>query len=352
MQTVTMRAPDTEAVAAQWLIRLDADQSAAVRAEFAAWLAADPRNQAVFLRLERFWKHANHLRRLRPLDGLVDADLLSRFSPAPPPEPSPARKRWLVAGSAAACIALVALAFVSWEAAASREYRTDFGGFARIVLSDGSSVWLNTNSELRVRMTPWRREVLLRRGEALFTVAHDAGRPFDVQAQGARVRAVGTAFSVRLNSSAVDVLVREGQIVIDPDESVQGLGVAVPALPRGLPTVDAGERATVERHQVEIRKVASADVTRLLAWTQGRLMFDRTSLATAVTEFNRYNRRQLAIADPSLANVRIGGAFDATDPDSFVAALRTLGIQAFFSSHPSGDPSADVINLTRAPRLP
>jgi transmembrane sensor len=47
-----------------------------------------------------------------------------------------------------------------------------------------------------------------------------------------------------------------------------------------------------------------------------------------VQEFNRYNRRRLAIADPSIRNIQVGGIFEATDPMSFVAALeKSFGIR-------------------------
>ncbi len=61
-----------------------------------------------------------------------------------------------------------------------------------------------------------------------------------------------------------------------------------------------------------------------------------------VAEFNRYNRRQMVIADPAIENLRIGGGFEATDPESFIAALeRTLGVRAFPA--PAGDGSGDEV---------
>ena len=74
----------------------------------------------------------------------------------------------------------------------------------------------------------------------------------------------------------------------------------------------------IERQQLE----------RRLSWTGGRLQFGGDSLADAVDEFNRYNRLQLRLADGSLARLRVGGTFNATDPESFAAALAsTFGLQ-------------------------
>jgi transmembrane sensor len=102
---------------------------------------------------------------------------------------------------------------------------------------------------------------------------------------------------------------------------------------------------TITAKRVQVLKVADADVTRKLSWTEGRLWFERQTLKDVVAEFNRYNRRQMVIADPAIENLRIGGGFEATDPESFIAALeRTLGVRAFPS--PSSDGSeAQVIRL-------
>jgi transmembrane sensor len=202
---------------------------------------------------------------------------------------------------------------------------------------------------MRTRLSPNHREVVLERGEALFKVAHDATRPFDVQAAGTTVRAVGTEFSVRVrepNERAqgqpgqkdVEVLVKEGRVAIDPPK--QQLERAA-ALPPSVSMLSAGETVTISASRVSVQKVAETDVDKKLSWTEGRLWFERQRLADVVAEFNRYNRRQMVIADPAIADLRIGGGFEATDPESFVAALeRTFGIRAFPSAE---DP--DVIRL-------
>jgi transmembrane sensor len=117
------------------------------------------------------------------------------------------------------------------------------------------------------------------------------------------------------------------------------------ALPT-LSTLAAGETVTVKaRHLINVRKIANDDMTRRLAWTQGRLWFDRVTLSEAVTEFNRYNRRQLVIDDPTIENLHIGGAFDATDLDSFVSALQSFGIQTFPMQSNADITSTEVIRL-------
>jgi hypothetical protein len=63
--------------AAEWLVRLERKADPAIWDEFATWLDADPSHRAAFIRLRVAWNHVDSLRRLRPLDGMIDADLLT-----------------------------------------------------------------------------------------------------------------------------------------------------------------------------------------------------------------------------------------------------------------------------------
>jgi transmembrane sensor len=322
-----------------------------MRANFDAWLAADPRHHAAFIRLEKTWTHADILKRLRPLDGEVDEQVLDKFG-VPTPIFDPPKKRKTPLLAVAAALLAVVVGAVTWivvSRAGWQVYETEFGGFQRIALADGSTAMLNTNSRIRARMSSGRREIVLDRGEALFTVAHDTRRPFDVTAGDTVVRAVGTAFSVRLSDQKqVDVIVTEGRVAIDPpDDSIDSKLPEPVALPT-VSTLAAGETVSVKAHRLKVQKIAHEDLTRKLAWTQGRIWFDRVTLAEAVAEFNRYNRRQMVIDDPAIAGLRIGGTFGSTDLDSFVAALQTFGIRVVATRSNVEDPSSEVVRLVAA----
>ena len=69
------------------------------------------------------------------------------------------------------------------------------------------------------------------------------------------------------------------------------------------------------------------------------MQFRGDSLADAIEEFNRYNRRQLRLAEASLAQLRVGGTFNATDPESFAAALAST-----FSLQVAHDTDAIVLH--------
>ncbi len=287
-----------ELEASRWLAARDAD--ARPDAAFERWLDADIRHRVTYLKLEAAWLRSDRLRDLRPLDRDVDADLLR-----------PPRRHWTLAIAASVVLALAgASIYLARTRLGWQHYETRVGGFSRVVLEDGSVIDLNTDSEVRVRMRAGERDVQLVRGEGRFQVAHDASRPFVVAAANADVRAVGTAFSVRLrDSKQVDVLVSEGSVAVAAEHVAHA------------PPVRAGEAAEVLPDRMSVRRVEPQQLERRLAWTTGRLQFRGETLGEAVLEFNRYNRRQLRIADPSLAPLRVGGTFDATDPDGFATEL-------------------------------
>ncbi len=290
-----------EGEASRWLAVRDAGAGAS-EAEFNSWLEADIRHRVAYLRVEAQWRRSERLRDLRPLDRDVDRDLL---------RPRSVLRHWPLAAAASVLLLLSVAGFIAFQKTAGwQHYETRVGGFSRIVLQDGSVVDLNTNSEINVRLTDAQREIRLVRGEGRFQVAHDASRPFTVTAATAAVRAVGTAFSVRLRESTqVDVVVSEGKVAI------------ASARVRRAPPLNAGEAAIVLPDRVSVSRIEPQQLESRLAWTSGRLEFRGETLGEAVTEFNRYNRRQLVLADRSLAALRVGGTFNATDPESFAAAL-------------------------------
>ena len=286
--------------ASRWLASRDArPDDPELATAFDQWLHADIRHRVAYLKLEATWRRGDKLRDLRPLDRSVNPDLLR-----------PPRRYWSLAVAASLLVVLLAagLFFANTQLGWQR-YETRVGGFARIVLEDGSVIDLNTDSEVRARIGSHRRDVKLVRGEGRFQVAHDQTRPFVVSAANADVRAVGTAFAVRLRERQVDVLVSEGTVAIDATSIAHA------------PPIHAGEAAVVLPDRVSVRRLESAQLESRLSWTTGRLQFRGDSLADAVEEFNRYNRRHLRLADASLAQLRVGGTFNATDPESFAAAL-------------------------------
>lgn len=310
--------PDAIAeVAALWLARRDRGLSAAEQDAYLQWLHADPRHSKAVA------QHAAALGRMMQLQ---------EWQPGHDTEPNPhlfapSRRPRLCLwsfGLAAAAAVTVGLFLrtpppVSAPAAAPKNY---LHVNERLALPDGSRVELKDGSRLVVQYSDAERRVRLMGGEAHFSVWKDAARPFVVEASGIEVRAVGTAFNVRLGDQAVEILVTEGRVKV-----AQGSSDTVAPL-----LVSVRERAVVPLAVAEAPAVASVtneEIVSELAWQAPRLQFHETPLAEAVAEFNRLNRHQIVIGDPELKDLRIGGTFRPDNVEAFVRLLgTTLGVRA------------------------
>lgn len=210
-------------------------------------------------------------------------------------------------------------------------YVTAVGKMTTVALADGSQVTLNTDSSIRVRFTAGERRITLGKGEAFFDVAKDASRPFIVSAGASRVIAVGTKFSVRRDGTDLRLAVSEGKVRVEgtaaamrwqqvPASHAKPEAAAARREPEVL--VVAGSVLRTTHSELLLQEHATAEVDRLLSWRQGFVSFKDTSLAAAVAEFNRYNPRQMIIADPAVAAIKIGGNFRADNLDAFLWLLQ------------------------------
>jgi transmembrane sensor len=318
--------------AARWAVRVAAGPlSANQQRALDAWLNADRRHHGAYIRARAQWADLDRLAALHgPVSSMATTDEgRPRFS----------RRELLAAGVAG--IAVVGGGW-SWMALRAGEvrYASGIGEVRRIALEDGSTLMLNTASEVTVRFSEHVRNLRLVRGEALFEVAHDKERPFLVLVNDIVVRAVGTAFAVRLEAAQVDVTVTEGVVEVAEPTAVSGLVQTGLAGSRsGAKRVTANERATIIRSQApQVRSIAPAESDRRLAWREGMVSFDGESLQMAVAEINRHNRRQILVDDPVLGAKPVVGVFRATDPEGF-SVTAALALKA------SAISEGDVIRL-------
>jgi transmembrane sensor len=289
-------------IAADWAVRLDAGPlSDADAARLDAWIGEDERHRGALYRAQAVWGDLDRVA------GLADT------APAAPARRISAPVWRYAAGIAAA--ALVGGGAYVWTQQPDR-YVSQVGEMRRLVLEDGSVLTLNTDSEATVRFTRAGRDVVLKRGEANFEVAHDTARPFVVHADKVSVRAVGTAFDVRLDRRQVDVAVTEG--VVEVAGRKPG---AAPVVQR----VARGGALTAAKDGSELRSASAEAADRRMAWREGLLIFQGESLGAAAAEFDRYNQRKIVIEGQGLAQRPIFGVFRTTNVEAFAQAATTLG---------------------------
>ncbi|MFO1248855.1 MAG: FecR domain-containing protein [Alphaproteobacteria bacterium] len=192
-----------------------------------------------------------------------------------------------------------------------------------MILADGTSVMLNTNSRINVDFRANRRDIHLVRGEAFFEVVHDKARPFTVYANNYVVRDIGTAFDVHLSRAGlVEVRVTKGSVEVAPAHGAAGADKKLGVLAAGQDIV-LGEK--VERAEL----VSSADMGRKLAWRQGQLIYTGQPLSEVLADVSRYSDIKIELADPALANLPVGGAFRTDQVEAIFTALENnFGVHA------------------------
>jgi transmembrane sensor len=324
-----------ETIAADWMIRRDRGLTAGEADELARWLDADRRHARVFRALEFTWELMGEM----------------RTAPAKIVHVTPwfGRARWLPPTLAAAAAVALGLLWSSGrirlpvgpDQAFATSATTKVGAWRELTLPDRSVVQINTDSEVHVEFTRAERRVRLERGEAHFTVAKNPARPFIVVAGNVELRAVGTAFNVRMREAAVEVLVTEGAVKVrspetqpsvesDRESSAQSrVPVEVSeSASSDVPIVVAGQRLVIAQSSQGIAVtpptpaiVEPQVIMQALAWQSRRLDFESAPLPRMIAEINRYNQHKLVIADPRLATRRFGGSFPAGDHETFVRLL-------------------------------
>jgi transmembrane sensor len=191
-------------------------------------------------------------------------------------------------------------------------YRTGVGEQATIELADGSQIVLNTASAVRVAYSGKARRLILDRGQAFFTVATDAGRPFTVEADGRVVTAVGTAFDVRIEKEAVQVALLEGKVSVSPGGPAR----------RDAVMLQPNDMLIAGNDTLEIVRLANPG--SLTAWREGLLIFQNDTLQSAVEEMNRYSTTRIVLDNKAVARLRISGTFRIGQTTAFTEALREM----------------------------
>ena len=287
------RAKANSTEADRWVARMDCgDWSEEDETQLQAWFAADPRRRGALLQSQASWLTLDK--------NIVQAAEM----------PARTLNRRVILAATGTALAASLTAGVLWLSSGST-YRTGIGEIRRVPLSDGSIATINTASVLSVNLHKRSRDIDLTAGEAWFQVAKNPDRPFVVQTGEIRVRAVGTAFSVRRVEGGAQILVTEGTV---ETWAVKADG--------HLARLAAGSRAFVgDNSKIRVDHADHEAVERALAWRSGSIDLSGESLADAVAEFNRYNDRQIVLTDSHLGGELFDGIFRTNDPQGFAVAV-------------------------------
>lgn len=307
---------EIDTVAADWVALVDGGPLDPQKArELERWLAADSRHRAAYAYAQSVFAYLAVDEAHAPSKA---AAINSFFVAATAKNISRRRLLWAGGGAGLALAASISAFFLSSSVPAVT-YTAQRGEIRQIPLPDGTVVTLDTASTIAVRYHERSRDVELLSGRALFDVAKDKTRPFNVTANQLKVRAVGTSFVVRnMDDQAPQVLVREG--IVDVRPPMQSSPIRVVANMRlVLSKATSG---------VNVMPVDARELSHELAWQQGVFEIENVSLGTLAEEYARYSDLRIVIADPKIAAIPITGRFFANNPLGFArAASASFGLK-------------------------
>jgi len=328
-----------EQQAQEWFIRLNSnDINEAERAVHQSWLQADTSHGRAYEELETLWeitgKYANsreiaiarkQIRHNLSVKGKTKLNTVYELL----------LSRWAQCAVAASLVLAIVSAIpfgddIGRAPVTGDIYETLVGERQKIVLSDGSTIFLDTHTTLVADFTDDSRHISLEKGQARFNVAHDAQRPFTVNAGVGKITALGTAFIVRKTARDVLVTLIEGRVEVTQQNQMTTISHA-PAQPDNL-----GQQLAYSSKGIS--KADIVDIPQATAWQEGRLVFDNHTLPEVISELNRYSKRKVVIGDRSLRSMRITGVFNIDSKGSALAAL-----QAYFSLKVTPDQRGNLV---------
>lgn len=356
--------------AANWLLKID-DNTSLSSTELQAlrdWVATSDVHRSVIIRMSKTWNNMDVLAAMRAAPERTSRFSMVKFKAllgtkiltALFKQDKTTHRGYSVLFklslvSMCLIVSLLSIDLIFNEGVNSQPnyYITDIGEYQKHSLEDGSTLWLNSNSKVKVNYSKNFRRIVLISGEAHFEVKKDASRPFEVYAMNKLVRALGTAFSVRKLKDSIKVVVSEGTVelavvyevlVLKPDDIVTSkdidsvkqekaiviinepakvsryLGKLSAGQSMSIPTVSSVRIKGEANHVVNLDK---GEVSRKLSWLDGKLVFAGETLAEVVTEISRHTSIKIEIPDTELRKLRIGGHFKTGETDKLFNILES-----------------------------
>jgi transmembrane sensor len=291
--------------AGEWVQRLNESNDQGLADRWIQWCEADALNLPAFEQMQRLWNAFPEARAasMHPLP------LANRLKP---------RNR-LIALAAGVVLLIGVAAWFALRYSDDRMLETAVGEQRRISLADGSRLDLAPDSLVSIRFSLARRDVQLVRGQAFFTVAHDAVRTFIVHANSLTVTAVGTEFDVRIGAGSTAVTVSKGRVMVAPDVEDVGSGSR-----SNLEIVRAsvGQRVTFSQSAHRL-SVATVDSKIAGSWRDGTLQFVGEPLEDVINAINRYTGPLIIVA-PAFQQTRFTGTVSPSRVRDWLKALEQI----------------------------
>ncbi len=300
-----------------WSVKLNSGMfTTEDKQRFEAWRKQNPANEAAWQKLSAVEQSIGTIpaeSRQVALETLRQADkqakrpansrrTLKLLSLALPP--SSALRYWLIS-------------MPLWQQ--TLHYTTSIGKREIFLLADGTQLMLNTHSDVEIKLSLLKREIVLHRGEIYMETGKDSKsiigrRSFWVKTEQAELEAVGTRFSVNQQSSSTKLHVADGIVAMH-------VGNDVPPV-----RAYANETYTMpDAVSAPIKMGTTHDGLYMdpMAWVNGILLVKQMRLDEFAMELSRYQNLSV-VCEPSASSLKVSGVFQLNRPDPVEHALKAI----------------------------
>lgn len=194
------------------------------------------------------------------------------------------------------------------------DYQTIFipiGGEYRLVLSDGTKVWLNSDTRLRfpASFSDQKRIVYLE-GEAYFEVTPNKQQPFIVKTREIDIEVLGTKFDVKAygTDSYIYATLAEGSIKTTALHEATTL------------VLSPNQQCQYVKTTGQMKK-KNVDAQLFIGWTKGKFIFENETLEEIMNQLGRWYDTKVSYQSPELKSYRFTGYVDRFDDISTILRM-------------------------------
>ena len=321
------------------------------------WISAHPENEQYFVQLYDTWHNMLYLQ-----PAVVNKDnAYNKLSTGMEPAEPSRYARLITWGKVAAAIALLAAVTAtlynrySKNAESVRQIAANPGAIKKIVLSDGTQVWLNADSKLNYTADFGKttRTVYLE-GEAFFDIAPGKKEvPFIVNTKNYTIRDIGTKFNLKAYASDpfFETTVVKGEVSVEGniDNNAHEMS-RIYVKPRQVlriyyhPKKENYSYATPEPkslNEIQVSEIDSAKLDRYDGWKENLLVFDGATLSDIAKVLERRYNVTINMTDAELSNIRYSGSFKNIQSIEKVLAIIKTNTAINYSIN------GNTVNITR-----
>lgn len=216
------------------------------------------------------------------------------------------------------------------------EVHIPFGSKSKIVLSDGTQVWLNSGSTIKYPgiFSNKERKVFLE-GEAFFDVARDESCPFIVNTSEINIKVLGTTFNVKsypdenivettLVSGSLEIETRKAgskkksQLRLSPNQKATFTKNTSSILLQDIAHPADLKPAVIKK--IDIEQEVNTDI--ITSWKDDKLVFSRERFEDIAVKLERWYDVQIILEDEEVKNYLFTGTFDKETIEQAIDALK------------------------------